>query len=612
MDLEHRGITSLTLPTEILAHIVSFVTPLRRRIQLRHVSRRLWSACETPSLWREFVWPYYYPGDECCVNSVLRSCGQHVKQLSFPHHVITTSKLIETLSYCCNAVELSLPTTKLEPEQLGEIFVCMEHLQSLDIQWENDIRKMLEIVQHARVNLKELTIRQMWVTYDVFDDAEIEQWLNYWIVKGYVPPSLNCVIGYIDNALEDMLLRKSYESMYHSQTCACGLLKFFTSHKGPMDLVLVIPALQIEFGKTATLPLVNADICGFTESDSLLLTNTTHCNEVIYKASLRKTPLSVHKNCTFDTFKSLSEFHALFCDVHSDQLKRLAVVCPNLKRLNLEQCGDCLTSLQGLRSIANYCHNLQGLNLMRISANFVENHIQLWEILSDMELTHLAVDLCILLPSVEDDKIKLIGLFQKCKSLQALESLISCGRCTSTFVSSSLSILSHFSALVHFQYNEFCYHYCPTALHDIISSCNQLKYLIFTEESMHRHYVTPSPVYTLEQLFIDSTYLDLPNDFMDSTSAHGRLVHVVLYVRSVTTEGIMVLVTNSPNLLTFNAFLDDDVFELLDQDLEANLKAKLSDRNLFKYGSYLVEKASSDMVLKHKCEQHADLISFWR
>jgi len=136
--------------------------------------------------------------------------------------------------------------------------------------------------------------------------------------------------------------------------------------------------------------------------------------------------------------------------------------------------------------------------------------------------------------------------------------------------------------------------------------------LIFTEESTLRHYVRPSPVHTLEQLSIDSTYLDLPNDFMDSTSAHGRLIHVVLYVRSVTTEGIMVLVTNSPNLLTFNVFLDDDVFELLDQDLEANLRAKLSDRKLFKYGSYLVERASNNMAVKHKCEQHADLISFWQ
>ena len=248
---------------------------------------------------------------------------------------------------------------------------------------------------------------------------------------------------------------------------------------------------------------------------------------------------------------------------------------------------------------------------MGISTDFVENQIQLWEILSGIKLTHLAVDLSVLLPSVEADKVKLISLFKKCKSLQALEYLISCW--TSTFVSNSLSILSHFPTLIHFQHNQYYYHYCPTALHDILTNCKQLKYLIFTEESnMRRHYVTPSPVHTLEQLCIESEYLDLPDDFISSISAHGRLIHVVLYVRSVTSEGITVLVVNSPNLLTFQAFIDDDAFELLDQDLETNLKAKMSHRKLFKCGSYLVMEASSDLAIKHRWKPHANLVSFWQ
>ena len=72
--------TLLTFPTEILVYIISFVTPLRERIKLRYVSRRLQSACEAPSLWREFVWPHYHTGDEGCVSNVLKACGHHVKQ----------------------------------------------------------------------------------------------------------------------------------------------------------------------------------------------------------------------------------------------------------------------------------------------------------------------------------------------------------------------------------------------------------------------------------------------------------------------------------------------------------------------------------------------------
>ena len=51
---------------------------------------------------------------------------------------------------------------------------------------------------------------------------------------------------------------------------------------------------------------------------------------------------------------------------------------------------------------------------------------------------------------------------------------------------------------------------------------------------------------------------------MASISSHGGLVHVVMNVKLVTSEGITALVTNSPNLLTFHAFTDDDP---LNQDL---------------------------------------------
>ena len=143
---------------------MSFVTPLLERIKpLRYVSRKLRSACETPSLWRKFEWPYYHTGDESCVNNVLKVCGQHVKRLSFPHHVIPTSQLLSTLAtYCDNSVHLSLPTTKLDSELLRSIYVYMGHLQSLDFQWANrDIKQLLKTVKCNSMNLKELTVREI-------------------------------------------------------------------------------------------------------------------------------------------------------------------------------------------------------------------------------------------------------------------------------------------------------------------------------------------------------------------------------------------------------------------------------------------------------------------
>ena len=121
-------------------------------------------------------------------------------------------------------------------------------------------------------------------------------------------------------------------------------------------------------------------------------------------------------------------------------------------------------------------------------------------------------------------------------------------------------------------YFQLYFHYCDAVLHDIITSCKQLKCLLFNEKYA-THSLNPSRSCTLEQLSIISNYLDVTTDFMASVSSHG-----VLQVKSVTSEGITALVTNSPDLLTFHAFLDDD---LLDQDLYQNLKAKIPDRMFF-------------------------------
>ena len=72
----------------------------------------------------------------------------------------------------------------------------------------------------------------------------------------------------------------------------------------------------------------------------------------------------------------------------SKHLEQLAVTCPNLQRLDVRNNKSCLNNLQGLQTITSSCHNLQGLNLLGIPVSEVEDQTQLWEILSDMKLTH--------------------------------------------------------------------------------------------------------------------------------------------------------------------------------------------------------------------------------
>ena len=394
MERSYVNNTLLTLPSEILVHIISFVLPLRERIKLRHVSRRLRTACETPSLWRNFAWHCYQSGDEGCVNSVLKTCGEHVISLSFPrldtYHDLshrTWNALINALSYCRNAVKLSLPTFGIESEEVKSILVHMEQLQSLTIHWFRDILKLLKRITKNGKNLKEVTVTEFWLeTRDSHSVAEVvKPWVQYWMENNFLPRKLNLVCMDYDvdrdgSDLEEYLLIESHKSMSTSPAGSYGQINLYTGFKMPLDLAPVLPIFQIEFGQTTSFPFaLNTDSCGFSKSDYLILTECIHHRKVKQKAILKQIPLVVQIDGTACNFRVLNELSTSSCDVHSNQLERLAVACPNLRRLNLEQNKNCLKMLQGLRAIASFCLNLEGLNLKGIPTENIESQAYLWE-----------------------------------------------------------------------------------------------------------------------------------------------------------------------------------------------------------------------------------------
>ena len=134
-----------------------------------------------------------------------------------------------------------------------------------------------------------------------------------------------------------------------------------------------------------------------------------------------------------DNLTCVTHFDLTNCpSLQSCHLEQLVIVCPNIQGLNLENCYDCLESLQGLRAVASHCHKLQGLNLLGIHLSCrwlspVENHILLWEILSDMKLIHLAVECCVLRSEVAN-KEKLICLYKKCLTIRRLQCSFLCSK----------------------------------------------------------------------------------------------------------------------------------------------------------------------------------------
>ena len=482
------------------------------------------------------------------------------------------------------------------------------------------------------MTLKELTVRIQKVNFTkIFSSTRT--WVHFWILKNFVPLKLNIIAKLHCEHFIIALWKSWIELNCDSPAGHNGYVYLYSCLKVPLNFSCA-PEFQIRFGQSATSPFVKCEDVGLPGLNSklLLLTDCTSGGRKVHKARLIQEDSLIGAlvkerldpgviNLIFVT-----EFCVSFFGLCIDHLKELAYACPNLQRLNLYKNANCLKGLRGLRAIFNHCHNLKGLNLLGIPVTEVEDQTQLWEILSDTKLTHLAVELCVLLPSVEN-KGKLIGLFQQCTDLQAIESKYSyCDSCALRFVDKVQSILSHFPSLIHHIADlSVCHYRNYTGLQDLLTSCKKLECLYYSYgENVQRPFVlVPYHTLHLQQLCLKFASSDLPDNFMTAISAHGGLVHVVLSVRSVTSEGVTALVRNSPNLLTLCAVLYGWIYDASGASIEpkllqTTLQQKFPYRRLFVTGSYTVkvvyadyEREKYEEYIDQECQYNTDLFSLW-
>jgi len=285
---------------------------------------------------------------------------------------------------------------------------------------------------------------------------------------------------------------------------------------------------------------------------------------------------------------------------HSSHLEQLAIAFPHLQHLNLLGNTNCLKSLQGLSAIATSCQKLKGLNILGISYEEVESCIQLWRILVNVQLTYLAIELCCLL-CFEDNQTKQ-SLHQECVKMKALESCHG-KNCTKCAGNTHPLLLSSFPLLIHGVFEGI----------NVVSICERLKYLQYTGDGVSLSWSSLN--FNLEQLYIESDRLALLDSDMNALSAHGRLVHVILNINSVTQDGIATLIQNSPHLITlFVSIRTAAVWRILfnPRDFKSRLEKKYSHRKLFLCGNYhLVKGKISKHDLHDLIIQHNMAISTW-
>jgi len=589
MEQDHLDMKAsiLSLPTELLVIIMSHLTSLRDRVKLRYVSQRLQSISEIPSLWHKFVWDYYDSREECCIRNLLKTCGEHIKNLVFLGYVVPCT-LVEMLQYCNNVRHLSLTFpvgTVLHPGQLELVVQHMKYLQMLDIPWEVDIKSLLLIC----LNLKELTVYiHKW-------EISCDAWFDEWVSIGFRPPNLNIVFtsNHLPSTNELVQRWQLWNTKVPINHTAC--LKLYVRFKIPLNISLTLPAFQLQFSPTAVLPFVEAKHCGIPGLDDnvhLQFTDRSSGNKTVYKVTkvLGFYP-SIY--CVRSLY-SVTHFDVTrYASLLPDHLEQLAIACPNLQQLKLRNCYECLKNLHGLSVIANHCHDLQGLNILGIPVAKLESQIRFWEILSNVKLTHLGLQFCVISLCKEKAVYQdmMINLYQKCSRLLALESpckILSCEDCKLSDVKDSL-LLSHFPSLKYCRLSNRT----STSVQDIISNCKELKCFRIRNSTctLRRLSLSAAHNHNLQQLFIQS-HINIPDSFISSISAHGGLVHVFLSVATVSIAGIKTLIRSSPELLTFHCVLEicdkyhrhlpKEVFLLLTD----KLKQEFHNQKLFYAGSY--------------------------
>ena len=617
------------LPAELLVFVFSLLPTTRDKARLRYVSRRIRTVSETPSIWTEFQWPHYDTREQRCLNGILKACGGCIKQFCFPDYV-APSKLARMLQRCQNVTCLSMGTS-LSATQLEKIVQNMRLLQKLEVHWRPYLINPLLTIA-AKLQLVELTVYKHVINYGFTTGGTVHYtWMEEWVNLHCIPPNLN-VVTKVCPVMVMCLVHEWPRWNLQIPAGHTASVKLYNSLKVTLNVSPPVPDFQLEFGQTATLPFVKAsmfELSGF-EKDLLLLTNSAHNGKIAHKVftvsadeyfgfdSIVSISDSIHLNASCENLGFVTHFDASYFGLlSSEHLQQISGLCCHLQQLNLEYNPKCLQSLEGLRSIANCSPNLQGLNLLGIHAEDMEGRIELWKILSELKLTYLAVEWCMVNPCGEDDdyKQRLIWLLQKCSSLKTLE--CDHGYCDASMICRQdlciySLLLGHFPSLIHCILSGFC----GTAINKVLASCKMLKYFKYSDTYSGMY---PSAVNdNLQQLYIEAHYSDLNDDFTETVSVHGKLEYVVVSVDSVSAKGINALVKNSPKLITFHVYMvkpicNENGVHINPATLKTTLRKRFSNRRLFSIsGGCKIVQGNEEYQKRDRLEEQTiDIFPLW-
>ena len=495
-----------------------------------------------------------------------------MRKIFFPAHE-TPRKMLKMAQYCAKVTHLCLPRdTRLSLDNLQEIVHTLTGLQQLDVCTDSRSNTFHFRQQLRHNQLQEGVMRLFKITATVVKELNLQ--IDHYEDSRSVVASIEKLasqvypLSPVINLFAVQTTQDIFSFWLKSGAQAPSFkISLYDNRKIPINLYSPMPFRKFQFGLMNVPPFVRLSNYGMLGLED----DVFHLNEYDHRGVSKHTVTRIGTG-SYKAFIKEKHFNDIVhlhsvsyidisdLDVSSNQLEQLAVVCPNLQRLNLQGNIHCLEDLQGLHVIVNACQNLQGLNLTGISAPSVGSHLRLWELLSSLKkLTHLASDLCLLTPCNLDDtsKQRVIAKFKGCYKLQALE--ISCNEECMECSNSVDFLFSHFPSLIYCRMLFFEH----SALMYVITNCGKLKYLYEEHPSKSdcdSFTMLPSSCY-LQQVYINSLSFNVTDKLVSVISTHGELECVILHVHSITVSGLTSLINNSPNLILLHISVKQPLFD---------------------------------------------------
>ena len=581
----------LSLPDEILLFIISFL-PSRECLSVKSTCRRLQLIASDPSVWHTIAWQYRGPQDDKQLTLALKLSAPQLSKCTLAmvtDYSCAPSKFLQILKRSSTIASLTIIGCQFTCRQFNAILSTLPHIEELKVQLSFTSKSaVIDAIEFAS-HLKSLVIMMPYPVYYSPLDQILLAWANGTL---FCPPDIGVQFSadsyhkmpleLIAECLCCLILKK--EPSLPPTAISLSILSYLLLSPAPHTARLCIynspsafsslpeyPSLALEFGpsKPPVMPVAQLDCIGLEEDGHLFLTGNELNSSNYHSGTLYKMPTPHIVPCAVSSIPS-SLTH-LFLDqctsLNSTNLEVIAEQCPVVVRLSLCGCTSSLKDLEGLGAIAAKCSKLKDLSLLQIHRRSVPCTGLLWEVVSHMHLTCLAVDACMLRPLPDADSRGSAGnpervsrvpipsarvtdqirsILRAMTSLAALEVNCSCSECL--FLTLAVSLVSEVSYLEYLRLDNLS----STLLSlNYFENIRHLKYLYLSKHIPGKLVLPSSETFysDLEQLCIDANATTLNLDIITSITSGRKITHAFLSVRSIDEKCILHLIQNSPRLL---------------------------------------------------------------